>query len=106
VAGYSDYDPHVAGDFKIAYVGIAVVLYVLADTITTNQLGADGDRVLASVEGDDSVRRILFGPARMVGYPALFVANALAGWLLGLWLADVYAKRHRSRFLKELRREE
>jgi hypothetical protein len=214
VVGYSDYDPHVAGDFKIAYVGIAVVLYVLADTVTTNQLGADSDRVLASVEGHDSVRRILaiknlalaallvpvavlvsvifrilvdrwrlfthtamydvgavfvwlglgdlvsvllpyrpirlrarlkarktwkrwgvrqavpyalyylggpvlvllpfailsylkvFGPARMVGYPVLFLANAVAGWLLGLWLADLYAERHRTRFLKELRREE
>ena len=214
VVGYSDYDPHAAGDFKIAYVGIAVVLYVLAGTITTNQLGADANRVLASVEADDSVGRILaiknlalvallvpvallvsvifrilvdrwrlfthtamydvgavfvwlalgdlvsvllpyrpirlrarvkarktwkrwavrqavpyalyylggpvlvllpftilsylkvFGPARMVGYPAVFLVNAVAGWLLGLWLADVYAKRHRARFLTELRREE
>jgi hypothetical protein len=59
VVGYSSYDPRAAGDIKIAYVGIAVVLYVLADTVNTNQLGADSDRVLASLERSDSVRRIL-----------------------------------------------
>ncbi len=59
VVGYQHYDPHVSGDIKIAYVGIAVVLFVLADTINTNQLGADADRVLASLERGDTVRRII-----------------------------------------------
>jgi hypothetical protein len=59
VVGYSSYDPHASGDIKIAYVGIAVVLYVLAGTVNTNQLAADSDRVLASLEGGDSVPRIL-----------------------------------------------
>ncbi len=59
VVGYQDYDPHVSGDIKIAYVGIAVVVFVLADTINTNQLGADAERVAASLERGDTVRRIL-----------------------------------------------
>jgi hypothetical protein len=59
VTGYQDYDPHVSGDIKIANIGIAVVLYVLAGTLATNQLGADAERVINSVERGDRVSRIL-----------------------------------------------
>ena len=44
VIGYQRYDPHVSGDIKIANIGIAVVVYVRASTLATNQLGADADR--------------------------------------------------------------
>jgi hypothetical protein len=214
VVGYQSYDPHASGDIKIAHVGIAVVLYVLADTVNTNQLGADSDRVQSSLERGDSVRRILaiknlalavllvpvallvsvavrvlvgrwrllpntamydvgavflwlglgnvvsvllpyrpisirarlkarptwkrwvgrqatpyalyylgvplllllpfiaaslgkaFGPLRSVEYPLLFVANSIAAWLLGLWLASGYTRRHYPRVIAELRRPE
>lgn len=59
VVGVERYDPHVSGDIKIANIGVAVVIYVLAGTVTTNQLGADGDRVVASLEHGDRVQRIL-----------------------------------------------
>lgn len=57
--GYTRYDPHRAGDLKIANIGVAVTLYVLADTVTTNQIGSDSDRVVASLQRGDSVTRIL-----------------------------------------------
>ena len=59
VVGYQDYDPHKRGDIKIAGIGVAVVAYVLASTLATNQLGADADRVINSVERGDRVPRIL-----------------------------------------------
>jgi hypothetical protein len=59
VVGYQHYDPHVSGDIKIANIGVAVVVYVLAGTLATNQLGADADRALNSLERGDSVPRIL-----------------------------------------------
>jgi hypothetical protein len=45
----TDYDPHVAGDIKVANVGLAVVLWCLADTVNTNQLGNDSERVVNSL---------------------------------------------------------
>ena len=54
VSGYQAYDPHVSGDIKIANIGSAVVLYVLAGTLATNQLGADADRVINSRQGPSS----------------------------------------------------
>jgi hypothetical protein len=59
VVGYQRYDPHVSGDVKIANIAVAVVVYVLAGTLATNQLGADADRVINSVERGDRVQRIL-----------------------------------------------
>jgi hypothetical protein len=55
----TDYDPHVAGDIKVANVGLAVVLWCLADPINTNQLGNDSERVVNSLQAGDSVGRIL-----------------------------------------------
>lgn len=214
VTGYQRYDPHVSGDIKIANIGVAVVIYVLAGTLATNQLGADAERVVNSLERGDALRRILalknvalavlmvpvallvsvivrilvdrwrllphtamydvgavfvwlglgnlisvtlpyrpislrarlkarrtwkrwalrqavpyvlyylgaplllllpwaallllkvFGPARSVYYPLVFLANSLVAWLLGLWLATLWADRHRRRFETELRRPE
>jgi hypothetical protein len=57
--GLTRYDPHKAGDLKVANLGVAVTLYVLADVVTTNQLGSDGERVIASLQRGDSVPRIL-----------------------------------------------
>lgn len=59
VTGYQHYDPHVSGDIKIAHIGVAVVVYVLAGTLATNQLGADAERVINSLERGDRVSRIL-----------------------------------------------
>jgi hypothetical protein len=56
---YTDYDPRAAGDIKAANVGLAVVLWCLADTVNTNQLGNDSQRVVNSLKAGDSVRRIL-----------------------------------------------
>lgn len=214
VIGYQRYDPHVSGDLKIANIGIAVVVYVLAGTLATNQLGADADRVINSVERGDRVSRILalknvslallmvpvallvtvivrilvdrwrllpnaamydvaavfvwlglgnlvsvmlpyrpislrarlkarptwvrwglrqavpyalyylgapllvtfpavilhfqeaFGRRDSVWYPLVTLANSLVGWLVCLWLASVWAKRHPRRFEAELRRPE
>jgi hypothetical protein len=55
----TDYDPHVSGDIKVANVGLAVVLWCLADPINTNQLGNDSERVVNSLTAGDSVGRIL-----------------------------------------------
>jgi len=86
VVGYQHYDPHVSGDIKIAYVGIAVVLFVLADTINTNQLGADADRVVASLVRGDSVRRIL--AIKNLALAVLLVPVALLVSLLVRILVD------------------
>jgi hypothetical protein len=214
VVGYQDYDPHVSGDIKIANIGIAVVVYVLAGTLATNQLGADADRVINSLERGDRVSRILalknvsvavllvpiallvsvivrilverwrllpntamydvaavlvwlglgnvvsvmlpyrpislrarlkarstwvrwgvrqavpyalyylgapllvtfptvvvhvlevFGRRDSPYYAVLALANSVVGWLVGLWLASVWADRHRRRFEADLRRPE
>ncbi len=52
-------DPSRFGDIKAANVGLAVTLWCLADTVNTNQLGADRERVAASLEAGDSLLRIL-----------------------------------------------
>jgi hypothetical protein len=57
--GFTHYDPHRAGDVRIANVGVIVVVWTLSDVVNTNQLGSDGDRVVASIEDGDSVARIL-----------------------------------------------
>jgi hypothetical protein len=54
----------------------------------------------------------VFGKPRLLGYPDLLcyplatVGNALVVWLLGLWLATLWANRHRKRYEAELRRAE
>lgn len=57
--GYTHYDPNRPGDLRIANVGTAVAIWVLSNTINTNQLGADSDRVGTSLQRGDSVKRIL-----------------------------------------------
>jgi hypothetical protein len=59
VVGYEHHAPHVSGDIKIAHIGVAVVIYVLAGTLATNQLGSDADRVINSLERRNRVSRIL-----------------------------------------------
>jgi hypothetical protein len=44
-----------------------------------------------------------FGPRRLLYYPVVTLTNALVG-CVGLWLATVWANRHRRRFESELRR--
>ncbi|HEY1636373.1 MAG TPA: hypothetical protein VGF64_16565 [Acidimicrobiales bacterium] len=57
--GFTHYDPHRPGDIRIAHVGTAVAIWVLSNTLNTNQLGADSDRALASLRRGDTVPRIL-----------------------------------------------
>lgn len=57
--GVTHYDPNRPGDLRIANIGTAVVVWVMSNTVNTNQLGADRDRVVASLERGDSVPRIL-----------------------------------------------
>jgi hypothetical protein len=56
---YTHYDPHRAGDIRAVNIGLAVVVWTLADTVNTNQLGADSERASASLESGDIVARIL-----------------------------------------------
>lgn len=210
----TSYDPHKTGEVANAILGISVVLYVLAGTVNTNQLGADGERVVTALEGGDSARRLLlsknlvlavllvpvailvsvafdilvhrfrlfshtpiwdvgavllwlgignavsvllpfrpislrarmkarrtwkrwvirqavpyaiywlslpllfllpmvallyftaFGPVRSVWYPVGYLTNAAVVWVLGLWFAAFYDRRHRPRLVRELHRAE
>ena len=47
-----------------------------------------------------------FGRRDSVYYPVFYIVNALIGWLAALWLASVWAQRHRRRLEAELRRPE
>ena len=51
--------PTRGGRLKAANVGLAVVLWCLADPVNTNQLGNDSERVINSLRGGDRVWRIL-----------------------------------------------
>jgi hypothetical protein len=86
--GLQRYDPHRSGDIRIANIGIAIVLYFLADVVNTNQLGSDRDRVIASLDDGDTVRRILIiknlSLAVMLVPLALFV-SLLVRILVGRW---------------------
>jgi hypothetical protein len=48
----------------------------------------------------------VFGRRDSLGYPLMSLANSLVAWLVGLWLASVWADQHRRRFEAELRRPE
>jgi hypothetical protein len=86
--GLQRYDPHRSGDLKIANIGIAIVLYFLADVVNTNQLGSDRDRVLASLNDGDTVRRILaiknLALAVML-VPLAVLVSLLVRILVGRW---------------------
>lgn len=47
------------GDIRSANLGVAIMLWTLADVVNTNQLGSDSDRARHSLERGDSVARIL-----------------------------------------------
>jgi hypothetical protein len=47
-----------------------------------------------------------FGRRDSIWYPVVTLANSLVAWLVCLWLASVWADRHRARFEAELRRPE
>lgn len=57
--GVSHYRPGHHDDFRIAGVGTGLALWVLADSINTNQLGSDAERVVRSLDRGDRVLRIL-----------------------------------------------
>jgi len=84
----TDYDPHMSDDIRVANVGLAVVLWCLADPINTNQLGSDSERVVNSLRAGDSVSRIL--AIKNIALAVLLVPFALLvstiHWLLaGRW---------------------
>jgi hypothetical protein len=57
--GYTHYDPQVRDNVRVAGIATGVAVWVLADVVNTNQLGADADRVRASLDRRDRVSRIL-----------------------------------------------
>jgi hypothetical protein len=84
----TNYDPHMSDDIKVANVGLAVVLWCLADPINTNQLGSDSERVVNSLNAGDSVARIL--AIKNIALAVLLIPLALVisaiHWLLaGRW---------------------
>jgi hypothetical protein len=86
--GFQRYDPHRSGDLRIANIGIAVVLYFLADVVNTNQLGSDRDRVLASLGDGDTVRRILIIKNLSLAVllvPLALLVSLLVRILVGRW---------------------
>jgi hypothetical protein len=84
----TDYDPHVSGDIKVANVGLAVVLWCLADPINTNQLGNDSERVVNSLKAGDSVARILAIKniaLAVLLLPFAFLISAIHWLIAGRW---------------------
>jgi hypothetical protein len=53
--GYTHYQPHSHDSFRIAGIAAGVALWVLANVVTTNQLGADAERVAHNLEHGRSV---------------------------------------------------
>ena len=57
--GWSHWHPNRPQAFAVAHLGVAVVVWIMADVVNTNQLGADGPEVAAQLAGGRGVARIL-----------------------------------------------
>jgi hypothetical protein len=72
----------------LIYVGAAVTAWVLADTVTTNQLGSDGERVAAALGGGVAIWRIILvknaSRAVVLLVIALFISVVATAWV-GRW---------------------
>jgi hypothetical protein len=72
----------------LIYVGAAVTAWVLADTVTTNQLGSDGERVAAALGGGISIGRIILvknASRAVVLLVIAFFISVVATSLTGRW---------------------
>jgi hypothetical protein len=57
--GWSHWHPNRPEMFAAAHIGVAVVVWIMADVVNTNQLGADGDEVVDQLARGRGVARIL-----------------------------------------------
>ncbi|HEY2225477.1 hypothetical protein [Actinomycetospora sp.] len=57
--GWSHWHPNRPEMFAAAHLGVAVVVWIMADVVNTNQLGADGEEVAAQLARGRGVARIL-----------------------------------------------
>jgi hypothetical protein len=83
--GWSQWHPSRPEVFAAAHVGVLVVVWMMADVVNTNQLGADGDEVHALLEGGHGVARIL--AVRNLALATVIVPVALAVTLVAQALA-------------------
>ena len=83
---FTRYHPDQAGPLRLGNVGVAVVVWVLADVITTNQLGADADRVLGQLSRGHRVAGVLV--LRNLTLAVVLVPLAIAATLLSTLLVD------------------
>jgi hypothetical protein len=88
IVSYQDYDPHVRGDIKAVNIGLAVVVWVLAGTLATNQLGGDVERTVGWLKEGHSVRRILtvkHVALALLLVPIAFGISAVHRVMVGRW---------------------
>ncbi|WP_433800038.1 hypothetical protein [Actinomycetospora sp. CA-084318] len=82
---WSQWHPSRPEVFAAAHVGVLVVVWMMADVVNTNQLGADGDEVHALLDAGHGVARIL--AVRNLALAAVIVPIALAVTLVAQALA-------------------
>lgn len=83
---WSQWHPSRPEAFAAAHVGVLVVVWMMADVVNTNQLGADGDEVHALLESGRGVARIL--AVRNLALATVIVPVALAVTLVAQPFAD------------------
>ncbi|MCD2192209.1 hypothetical protein LQ327_02215 [Actinomycetospora endophytica] len=57
--GWSHWHPNRPEAFAAAHIGVAVVVWIMADVVNTNQLGADGEEVAELLSSGHGIARIL-----------------------------------------------
>ncbi len=57
--GWSHWHPNRPDAFAAAHLGVLVVVWIMADVVNTNQLGADGEEVVGRLARGHGVARIL-----------------------------------------------
>jgi hypothetical protein len=82
---WSQWHPSRPEVFAAAHVGVLVVVWMMADVVNTNQLGADGDEVHALLDAGHGVARIL--AVRNLALATVIVPVALGVTLVAQLLA-------------------
>ena len=91
---YTHYQPNRPDSVRIAGIATGVVAWVLADTINTNQLGADADRASASLErGRGAMRELALknGALAVMLLPLAIVLSVGVRLALDRWRAVPHA---------------
>ncbi|WP_018334098.1 hypothetical protein [Actinomycetospora chiangmaiensis] len=83
--GWSQWHPSRPEAFAAAHVGVLVVVWMMADVVNTNQLGADGEEVHALLDAGRGVARIL--AVRNLALATVIVPLALTVTLVAQALA-------------------